>query len=404
MVDNYVDDKITDYQMSAFLMAICCQGMDDEETYYLTKVMVESGDVIDLSMVEKITVDKHSTGGVGDKTSLVLAPILSVFDVSVCKMSGRGLGFTGGTLDKLESLKSFNINLSEKDFIKQINNIGLAIIGQTQELVPADKKIYALRDVSGTVNSIPLIAASIMSKKIASGAQYILIDLKCGSGAFMKDEESAQMLAEKLIAIGTRYNRVVKVIITSMDQPLGKNIGNSLEVIEAKETLLGHGDEDFKKLCITCAYELLNACGKSISKEEIEMVLENKSAYHQFIKMLEAQGSNVDELNQLTIAQNIYEYRVNQKGYLEKFNTDQIGLAAMELGAGRKQKTDNIKYDVGIIVNKKIGDNLNENDLLFTIYYDNKDELEKALTLLDESYMISNTKVEPNKLIKKIVG
>lgn len=403
MMNNYISDKITDYQMSAFLMAICCNGMDDEETYFLTKIMVESGDVIDLSNIKKIKVDKHSTGGVGDKTSLVLAPLLSVFDVSVCKMSGRGLGFTGGTLDKLESLKSFNINLDENEFINQINDIGLAIIGQTQDLVPADKKIYALRDVTGTVNSISLIAASIMSKKIASGADYILIDLKCGSGAFMKDEQSAELLAEKLIAIGNKYNRVVKVMITSMDQPLGKNIGNSLEVIEAKETLLGKGDEDFKNLCVNCAYELLKSCGKNVSKEEILEVLENKKAYYQFIKMLEAQNSNEDELTQLTLAKNIYEYKINTAGYLEKFDTAKIGLAAMELGAGRKEKTDKIKYDVGIIVNKKIGDKIEKGDILYKIYYDQEYELKQAKKLLDDSYKISLNKINKNKLIKKII-
>ena len=402
-IEAYVQDEIEDYQVSSLLMAICCNGMSKVETAEMTRAMIQSGETIDLSEVMKPTVDKHSTGGVGDKTSLILAPILAVFGVAVAKMSGRGLGFTGGTLDKLESLPSFDINLTEKEFINQLNEHGLSIIGQTKELVPADKKIYQLRDVTGTVSSIPLIAASIMSKKIASGANNIMLDIKCGPGAFMKTEEEAKELALELISIGESNGKKIKATISTMEQPLGYAVGNINEILEVVDTLNGNGPKDLEYLCVTLTKEILKMINIEITKEEIMSKLFDGSAYQKFIDMLIAQGSSEKELLSLEMSACEYQFISKTAGYVKSYQTDKVGLAAMYLGAGRVEKKDIINHEVGINVKFKIGDYVDVGDTLFNIYYSNKETLIKAINELENSIIIDENKTKKIDIIKEII-
>ena len=372
-ITNYLNGEVKDYQMSSLLMAIVLNKMSEEETYNLTKIMIESGDIIDLSGINGTVVDKHSTGGVGDKTTLILAPLLATLGLKVAKMSGRGLGHTGGTIDKLESIEGFKVKLDEKEFIKQVNDIGLSIISQTANLVPADKKLYALRDVTGTTESISLIASSIMSKKIASGASHIILDVKVGNGALMKNIKDATELANEMIKIGKKYNRKVICVLTNMEEPLGNTIGNAIEVKEAIETLKGNGPEDLKNLVITLASLLIESVeNKSIDeiKEKVESKLNDGTAYEKFKQMVKCQGGNIDTLN---ISDKCFSVKSSKSGWIKGIDTLKLGEIARNLGAGRFNKDDKINYKVGLYINQKVGDFVLENEELVKVYYDDKD-------------------------------
>ena len=393
VVTNYTNGNIPDYQMSAFLMAICINGMSDEEIFLLTKAMTDSGDKVDLSSLSN-TVDKHSTGGVGDKTTLIVAPIVACLNCKVAKMSGRGLGHTGGTIDKLESIKGFKIDLSKEDFFKQVKDIGVAVIGQTENVAPADKKIYALRDVTATVESIPLIASSIMSKKIASGAKNLVIDVKVGSGAFMKDKLKAQELASKMVSIGKNADINVVAVLTNMDIPLGNNIGNALEVQEAIEVLNNKGPMDLKEVSIELA-TYMNLITNNLTYEEslkqVVEVLESGKAYNKFLELVNYQGGNIESIYEKPS----YEYKVysDVTGYISSMDTTLIGKISGLLGAGRLTKTDFIDYTAGIILNKKTGDYVNKGDLLATFYSSRINEF----SVLEEKYN-SSIKFDDKKI------
>ena len=386
-VDNYVSGNINDDDMTLLLKSILKNDMTNEETYNLTKVMIESGDVIDLSKINGIKVDKHSTGGVGDKTTLVVLPIVASSNVKIAKMSGRSLGFTGGTIDKLESIKGFNVNLSKEDFINQVNNIGMALTSQTGNLVPADKKIYALRDVTNTTESIPLIASSIMSKKIASGADKIVLDVKVGTGAFMKNKEDARRLSEVMIEIGKRFNREVVAIITNMEYPLGNAVGNSVEVKEAIDTLSSHGDKRFTELCLVIAAYMISI-GKNISIEdafdEARENLVSKKALNKFYEFIKYQKGDIDSLEYGKIKK---EIKSNKEGYLTNIDTMAIANLVNSLGAGRINKNDEINHRVGFILNKKINDKIKVNDVLGYVISDNDiiGDLSKIFTITNEN-------------------
>lgn len=367
--NGYLNGDICDYQMSSFLMAICINGMTDEEVFALTKIFIDSGDSLEFSNIPGIKVDKHSTGGIGDKTTLVIAPIVASLGIPVIKMSGRGLGYTGGTIDKLESIKGYNVNLSEKEIVKQVKDIGIVITGQTHDLVPMDKVIYALRDVTSTVSSIPLIASSIMSKKIAGGADKILIDIKVGNGALLDTKEKAKELSKLMIKIGNIYDREVRCIISDMDTPLGYSVGNSLEVLEAIDVLKGkESSNNFYDLCIDLASEMVSM-GLNISKEEAnEKVLnsiKDGSAYNKFVELVEAQGGDI---NNIKVSDKKYIVKSNKDGVLKKINALEIGKLSLELGAGKKSIKDTIDYSVGVRLNKLVGDNVRRGDVLATLY------------------------------------
>ncbi len=408
-IEGYVNNSIHDYQASALLMAICINGMDDEETFYLTKAMIQSGNCVDLSGIDGIKVDKHSTGGVGDKTSLTLGAMLAACGLKVAKMSGRGLSFTGGTLDKLESIDHFNVFLNEEQFIQQVNAIGLAIIGQSDNLVVADKKLYALRDVCGCVPSIPLIASSIMSKKIAAGADIILLDVKYGDGAFMSNKEEAVVLAEKMIAIGEAFQKKVRAEITSMDQVLGNAIGNSLEVIEAVQTLQNNGPTDFKELCIESCATLLCMANQFDKKEDARFkastVLEDGSAYKKFVEMCKWQDGNIEQIKDLSKMKKskyVYECTSDTNGYVIQMKTKQLGLIACELGAGRKSKEDSIQHEVGLVLNKKCEDAVCENEVLCYVYA-NEMVSESLLDEIAQCFVIGENKQPCSPLIYKTI-
>lgn len=370
-VTGFINKEIKDYQMSALLMAIVINGMSLEETYSLTRIMINSGSVNEVSNF----VDKHSTGGVGDKTTLVLIPLVASCGVDVAKMSGRGLGHTGGTIDKLEAIEGYRVKLSKEEFNEQIDSIGCAVISQTEDIAVADKYIYALRDVTGTTESIPLIASSIMSKKIASGAKSIVIDLKVGDGALMKTKEDALELSRYMIELGKRYDRCVKCVLTDMSEPLGYAIGNGLEVVEALDTLKGVGPTDLEKLVLKLG-SLMVSLGKNISEEEalieIKEALDSKRAYNKFLEMVKRQDGNIENIN---ISKNKLEIRSQKEGALNSIDAYNLGVIAKKLGAGRETKEDLIDYGVGIVLNKKVGDLVFEGELLATIYY-NKSDLE----------------------------
>lgn len=398
-VDEYIKGNIKDYQMSSLLMAITIQGMTDEETFDLTDVMLKSGETIDLDNIQPV-VDKHSTGGVGDKTTLILAPLVASCGVNIAKMSGRGLGFTGGTIDKLESIPGFKTSIDLKRFKEQVKNINVAVVGQMGNLVPADKKIYALRDVTGTVESIPLIASSIMSKKLASGASSIVIDVKVGNGALMKTEGSAKLLAKLLVKIGKKYNKKVVCFITDMDEPLGYAIGNSLEVLESINTLIGKGPKDLTELVIELATHMVSI-GKNIDIEEAKkQVIENINngkAYEKFKEFVKEQEGN---LNQIKISKNIETIKSKKEGYISHINALELGEIARNIGAGRLNKEDNIDFEVGIVLNKKVGDHIKKDEELLKIYYNNKQVKEKEIL---DCFKITKTQPEKKELIKAII-
>lgn len=407
-IEGVVDQSIPNYQISALLMAIYFMGMKDEEIINLTKAMVNSGDIIDLSSITKPTIDKHSTGGVGDKTSLVLAPIMATYDIAVAKMSGRGLGHTGGTLDKLESIEGFKIEINEETFINQVNEVGMSIIGQTKELVPADKILYSLRDVTATVDSIPLIASSIMSKKIASGANTIILDVKYGNGAFMKTKDNAEKLADKLVMIGNGVGRKTIACISNMDQPLGYEIGNANEILEVIDTLKGEGPSDLKLLCENLAAEFLLAT-KLYDDFEMAMksVLErlnDGSALRKFEEFVIAQGGSIEALNNLKKADNFFEIFAEKEGFLEIIDAVKVGRAAMHLGAGREKFDDEIDYEAGITIYHKVGDKVKKGDKLATLYYSGNRDIELSKQLIVEAFAINQNVVEPILIVDKIIG
>lgn len=408
-IDGYTNDKIPDYQASALLMAIYFKGMTPEEQAYLTMAMVHSGDTIDLSAIEGIKVDKHSTGGVGDTATLVLAPLVAACGVPVAKMSGRGLGHTGGTLDKLEAIDGFHIELSEQQFVQQVNDLKVAVIGQSGNLTPADKKLYALRDVTATVDSIALIASSIMSKKIAAGSDAIVLDVKTGAGAFMKTEEDSIALAEAMVAIGNNVGRKTMAVISDMSQPLGYAIGNALEVREAIETLEGKGPEDLTELCLVLGSQMVVLGGGAATLEEarvkLEKVIEDGSALQLFGQLIETQGGDASiVMNPLALPMATFQIKVPalESGYVTKIDADSIGVAAMLLGAGRATKDDDIDLAVGIVLHKKIGDAVRVGEALATIHANQKD-VTRSIELLQQHIYIGQEQVEKPQLIGKII-
>ena len=408
IISGYTKGEIPDYQVSALLMAIYFNGMTDEERLNLTLAMLKSGEEIDLSKIKGVKCDKHSTGGVGDKTSLVVAPLAAACGVKMAKMSGRGLGHTGGTLDKLEAIPGYDISLSEEEFVNQVNNIGIAVVGQTGVLAPADKKLYALRDVTGTVESIPLIASSIMSKKLASGADAICLDVKVGSGAFMKNIDDASKLATLMVQIGKNCGKDMTAILTNMEEPLGRAVGNSIEVIEAINTLNGNGPKDFHDLCIEVASHLVMAAKICDTKEEaitlLEQQIANKEGLKTLARLVEAQGgdsSYIFEPSKFIDSKYHIEVISKQSGYVTHIDALAIGNAAMMLGAGREKIGDNVDHSVGIILNKKVNDKIGEGESLATLYA-NKENVEEVINVVLNAYTIGKNLVD-SQLILKII-
>ena len=410
-VDGFTNGTIPDYQASALLMAIYFQHMNYEETLNLTMAMADSGEHLDLSGISGIKADKHSTGGVGDKTTLVLAPMVAAVGVKTAKMSGRGLGHTGGTIDKLESFPGFSTTLSQEQFVKNVNDIGLAVTGQTGNITPADKKIYALRDVTGTVDNISLIASSIMSKKLAAGADVIVLDVKTGNGAFMKNIKDATELAKTLVDIGNGAGKKTYAVISEMNEPLGYAIGNSLEVIEAIDTLKGNGPRDLYNLCIELGSLMVAASDQNISLEQAKQILkktiEDGSAYRKFKEFIESQGGNpsdVDNCHDLIKVNQVLDIKSFQSGYIAGIQTENIGNAVMMLGGGRQKKGDSIDHSVGVIIKKKVGEQVKEGELLATVYINNTDNLDTALDLIKSSFEFSEDIIKEPELIKGIIS
>ena len=395
-IDGYVEGKIPDYQVSALLMAIVFRGMTNDEIVHLTDRMEHSGDVMDLSSIPGKKVDKHSTGGVGDKTSLALGPMVAACGAVVAKMSGRGLGHTGGTLDKLESIPGMNVFMEESKFIDILKKNGVAIAGQTGTLVPADKKLYALRDVTGTVESIPLIASSVMSKKLASGSDCILLDVKFGNGAFMKTREDAQKLAKIMCAIGNSLKRDTRAVLTSMEQPLGLAVGNALEVKEAIDTLHGHGPKDFQDLCYQSGAIMLEQAGIAKNEEEglkmLHKVIEDGSAFEKLRQMVIAQGGDVsyiDHPEKFPLSKHSVEVKASKSGYIKHIVALEIGESAMRLGAGRETFDDVIDMSAGIVLNKKVGDKVEKGEVLCVVHT-NKEDYAPILKDIEEAFTIVN--------------
>lgn len=408
VIKEYTNGTIPDYQMSALLMAIFYEDMTDEEITDMTLAMAESGDVIDLSAVDGIKVDKHSTGGVGDTTTIVLAPLVASVGVPVAKMSGRGLGHTGGTIDKLEAIPGFSIELGNQEFIDLVNQTNVAVTGQSGNLAPADKKLYALRDVTATVDSIPLIASSIMSKKIAAGADAIVLDVTTGDGAFMKDQKQAERLAKTMVQIGHLAGRETIAVISDMSQPLGNAIGNSLEVVEAIDTLKGKGPEDLLEMVYALGSQMVLLAGKAATLAEAQTMLtealENGKALDKFKEMIRNQGGDdsiVENPDKILTAKYKIELPALKSGVIQKLRADEIGIAAMMLGAGRKTKEDQIDYAVGLQLHKKVGDPVNKGDSLLTIYA-NQENVEEIEKILYDNIEIGEEGAAPD-LIRKIV-
>lgn len=397
VIDGYVKGEIPDYQVSALLMTIVFNGMNARELGTLTLAMAQSGNMVDLSNIDGITVDKHSTGGVGDKTTLIIAPLVAACGGKVAKMSGRGLGHTGGTIDKMESIPNLKVSLEQDAFINQVNKIGLAVIGQSEGLAPADKKLYALRDVTGTVDSIPLIASSVMSKKLASGAQAILLDVKVGSGAFMKNIEDARELAKAMVDIGKGNGRSIKAILTDMDRPLGHAIGNALEIREVIDTLKGHGPEDLTHECIIMAVHMLvlsHMCDYETALNRVQQALDSGVALERLRLMVDAQGGDsrvIDDESILTIGQFTYDVIAPQDGYIIHMNTEQCGIASVMLGAGRTVKDGPIDYSAGILMHKKTGDSVTVGECIATLYASDESLLSNAAKTYLEAITFGET-------------
>lgn len=410
MIQNYTRGEIPDYQMSAMMMAIYFQGMNEDETLHLTMEMAKSGDMLDLASINGIKVDKHSTGGVGDKTSLALAPMVAACGIPVAKMSGRGLGHTGGTIDKLESFPGFSTSIETEQFIRQVNEIGIAIMGQTKDLAPADKKLYALRDVTATVDNMSLIASSIMSKKLASGADAIVLDVKTGSGAFMKKEEDSFSLANEMVRIGRGAGRTTTAVISDMDQPLGFAVGNALEVREAIETLMGKGPEDFVELCLTLGAEMVVAGGKAQDRDEARAMLQakiaDKSALDKLAAFVEAQGGDssfVYHPEKLQVASNAIEIKAEKSGWITGIVCDEVGICSLILGGGRETKESEIDLSVGILLKKKIGDKVEVGDVLAVLYANDEAKAKEAEKRYMNACHIGDAPVEKPALIKGII-
>ena len=410
MINEYTKGTIPDYQMSAFTMAVFFQGMTAQERADLTLAMVNSGDTIDLSQIEGIKVDKHSTGGVGDTTTLVLAPLVAAVGVPVAKMSGRGLGHTGGTIDKLESVPGFHVEINNREFIHLVNKNKVAVIGQSGNLTPADKKLYALRDVTATVNSIPLIASSIMSKKIAAGADAIVLDVKTGAGAFMKDFDEAKKLAKAMVEIGNNVGRKTMAVISDMSQPLGYAIGNALEVKEAIDTLKGEGPEDLQELCLTLGSHMVFLANKATTlkeaREKLEKAIQNGAALQSLRTFLSAQGGDasvVDDPDKLPQAKYIIDVSAKEKGKVSEIVADSIGTAAMLLGAGRATKQSEIDLAVGIVLKKKIGDSVEKGEPFVTVY-SNHENIEEVKQKLYNSIKISSNDITNSPLIYEVIS
>lgn len=397
VIDGYVKGEIPDYQVSALLMTIVFNGMNARELGTLTLAMAQSGNMVDLSNIDGITVDKHSTGGVGDKTTLIIAPLVAACGGKVAKMSGRGLGHTGGTIDKMESIPNLKVSLEQDAFINQVNKIGLAVIGQSEGLAPADKKLYALRDVTGTVDSIPLIASSVMSKKLASGAQAILLDVKVGSGAFMKNIEDARELAKAMVDIGKGNGRSIKAILTDMDRPLGHAIGNALEIREVIDTLKGHGPEDLTHECIIMAAHMLvlsHICDYETALSRVQEALDSGAALERLRMMIDAQGGDsrvIDDESLLAIGKFTYDVTAPQDGYITYMNTEQCGIASVMLGAGRTVKDGPIDYSAGIVMHKKTGDAVRMGERIATLYASDESLFTNAAQTYLAAITIGNT-------------
>lgn len=409
-VEEYTAGNIPDYQAAALAMAIFFNGMTPEETAALTLAMAHSGDVMDLTPIKGVKVDKHSTGGVGDKTSLVLGPMVAALGVPVAKMSGRGLGHTGGTIDKLESFPGFQTGIPEQEFFDNVNRIGIAIAGQTGNLAPADKKLYALRDVTATVESIPLIASSIMSKKIAAGADVIVLDVKVGSGAFMKDEESAVKLADTMVRIGDNVGKKTMAVVSDMDEPLGYAVGNALEVKEAIDTLAGNGPQDLYELCLELGSHMVAGAGKAQNcaeaKEMLAGTIKDGSALRKLAELVEAQGGNpeaVYDTELLPKASIEYEYRADREGYVSRIVCDIVGTSAMVLGGGRENKDSVIDLSVGIVLEAKKGAYVHKGDVLARFYANDENKLSDAVKRFADAYVIEDTKPAGSRLIKKVI-
>lgn len=410
LINGYTCGDIPDYQMSAYLMAVVFNGMTDEETYEFTMAMKNSGDELDLSSIPGLKIDKHSTGGVGDKTTLVLGPLIASLGVPVAKMSGRGLGHTGGTIDKLEAFPGFQTAISEETFLNNVKEHGIAVAGQTKNLAPADKKIYALRDTTATVNSIPLIASSIMSKKLASGADGICLDVKVGSGAFMKDQAEAEKLATAMVEIGRRAGRKMVAVLTNMDEPLGYAVGNTLEVMEAIDSLKGHGPKDFMELIYTLGEQMMMLSDDSLSKEKAREMLEEAiatgKAYEMFKTFIKIQGGNpsdVDHIEDLLKATFIEDVKSDADGFVKEIQAEEIGRASMIMGGGRATKDDVIDMSVGVVLRKKVGDEVKKGDVLATVYGNKKEAVDQAISMVNEAYGFSEKKVSPKPMILKVI-
>lgn len=404
-VSGFVNEEIPDYQVSALLMAIYFKGMTERETLEFTLAVRDSGDVVDLSSINGIKVDKHSTGGVGDKTTLVIAPIVAALGAKIAKMSGRGLGHTGGTIDKMEAIPGLKTDISTDKFIEMVNEIGLSVVGQTGNLAPADKKLYALRDVTATVDSIPLIAASIMSKKLAAGSDAILLDVKTGSGAFMKTLDDSIELAQEMVNIGENAGKKTIALITEMDIPLGHNIGNTLEVMEVVDTLKGNGPKDLTDVCIELASNLaymaevdtLENC-----RTKVMEVIESGKAYETFLKFVEAQGgdiSYIENMDKFEKAKIEHEVKIKASGFVYEMETEKIGISSVMLGAGRKTKDDVIDFSAGIKLVKKTGDEVKDGDTIAILYTNDESSIDEAEQLLLEAYTLSNEKPKEEPLI-----
>ncbi len=410
MIAEYTAGRIPDYLMSAMMIAIYFQGMSAQETTALTMAMAHSGDMMDLSDIEGVKVDKHSTGGVGDKTSIALTPMVAACGVKIAKMSGRGLGHTGGTIDKLESFEGFTTGITAGHFVRQVNEIGVSIMGQTADIAPADKKLYALRDVTATVDNMSLIASSIMSKKLASGADAIVLDVKTGSGAFMKSEKDSFALAKEMVTLGNMAGRKTIAVVSDMDQPLGRAVGNALEVEEAIATLRGEGPEDFTKLCMTLGTYMLIAGGVSSDEKDAEKrlqrVIEDGSALKKLAEFVQAQGGDAKAVYDTTLlpkASVIEEIVSVQSGYIEKIDCDEIGICSLILGGGRETKESEIDLSVGLILNKKVGDHVASGEPLAVIYANDRAKLTAAKERFLKAYHFADKPVQRAQLIKGIV-
>lgn len=411
IVYGYTDGSIPDYQMSSFLMAVWFNGMNKEETYHLTMSMMNSGEILDLSQINGVKVDKHSTGGVGDKTTLILGPIVASLGIPVAKLSGRGLGHTGGTIDKLESIPGFNTAVETEDFIGQVNDINIAVAGQTSNLAPADKKIYALRDVTATVDNISLIASSIMSKKLASGAEAIVLDVKCGSGAFMKNEEDAIALAKEMVDIGKSAGKKMVALVTDMDEPLGRYVGNSLEVYEAVLSLMGQGDKKLMDISKALAAHMVVSANENLSYDEaylqVEKTLESGAALKKMVEFVARQGGDVGYIlnpELLPKGEIVMEYKAKADGYVKAIQAEEVGKACLSLGGGRRTKEDVINSAVGLFLNKKKGEKVKAGETVVTIYADSEEKAKEALNILESAYEFATDDiVDSGDIIKYVI-